>query len=192
MKLNEKIRKYRKVFDLSQEELAEKLNVSRQVITKWENELGMPEIENLKALAKLFDVSVDFLLDEEMIIEYPIIKERYTLEKNTYSNRYDYAVSYLKKNYGETGIIYVLSETENGEKNMVAKIFSFITLKISDLSQITQWFSDLAIWFLVETEKNKLLVKVTKEYIETRELSNLIDSNKFTYEKSKFIKISEV
>ena len=75
---------------------------------------------------------------------------------------------------------------------MVAKIFSFITLKISDLSQITQWFSDLAIWFLVETEKNKLLVKVTKEYIETRELSNLIDSNKFTYEKSKFIKISEV
>lgn len=38
MKFNEKLKEYRKIFGLSQEKLAEKLNVSRQVITKWEND----------------------------------------------------------------------------------------------------------------------------------------------------------
>ena len=55
MKLSEKLKKYRKVFDLSQEQLAEKLNVSRQVVTKWETDGGIPEISNLKALADLFN-----------------------------------------------------------------------------------------------------------------------------------------
>lgn len=102
MKLSEKLKEYRNIFDLSQEELAEKLNVSRQVITKWESDRGMPEISNLKALATLFDVSVDFLLDDERILEYPIIKENYNLDKNNYSNRYDFAVSYLKERYSES------------------------------------------------------------------------------------------
>lgn len=74
MKLNEKIKQYRKIFDLSQEELAEKLNVSRQVITKWENEGGLPEIGNLKSIAKLFGVSIDYLLDNHKKLEYPMIR----------------------------------------------------------------------------------------------------------------------
>ena len=51
MKLSEKIKEYRKIFNLSQEQLAEKMSVSRQVITKWENDEGRPEIGNLKILA---------------------------------------------------------------------------------------------------------------------------------------------
>ena len=50
----------------------------------------------------------------------------------------------------------------------------------------------MAIWFVVENNRKKLLVKVTKEFIETRELSKLIDTNKFTYEKNKFIKIQKI
>ena len=191
MKLSEKLKEYRNIFDLSQEELAEKLNVSRQVITKWESDRGMPEISNLKTLATLFDVSVDFLLDDEKIVEYPIIKENYKLDKNNYSNRYDFAVSYLKERYSESSI-YALTQLENGERNIVTKIFKFLTIGISDISYISQWFSDLAIWFVVENNRKKLLVKVTKEFVETRELSKLIDTNKFTYEKNKFIKIQKI
>ena len=54
MKLSEKIKTYRKTFGLSQEQLAEKLNVSRQVITKWETEGGLPEISNLKSTSRTF------------------------------------------------------------------------------------------------------------------------------------------
>ena len=60
--LNEKIRALRKANNMTQEELAEKICVSRQAITKWETGLGTPDISNIEALAKLFDVSIDQLL----------------------------------------------------------------------------------------------------------------------------------
>ena len=194
MKLSEKIKSYRKVFDLSQEQLAEKLSVSRQVVTKWETEGGVPEISNLKALADLFNVSVDYLLDDEKVVENPVLRETYTIEgkKNNYSNRYDYAVSLLKNRYKEEATIYGLTQVENGERNNLTKFFSFITLKISDISYLTQWLGDLAIWFLVEKENQKLLIKVTKEFVETREISSLIDTNKFNYEKNKFIRLNQI
>ena len=50
---------------LSQEQLAEQIDVSRQVITKWENGSGAPKIENLIALARYFGISVDSLLGIE-------------------------------------------------------------------------------------------------------------------------------
>ena len=194
MKLSEKIKSYRKVFDLSQEQLAEKLSVSRQVVTKWETEGGVPEISNLKALADLFNVSVDYLLDDEKVVENPVLRETYTIEgkKNNYSNRYDYVVSLLKNRYKEKAIIYGLTQVEKGERNNLTKFFSFITLKISDISYLTQWLGDLAIWFLVEKENQKLLIKVTKEFVETREISSLIDTNKFNYEKNKFIRLNQI
>lgn len=193
MKLGEKLKEYRKVFDLTQEQLGEKLNVSRQVITKWESDSGMPEISNLKALASLFNVSVDYLLGDEQIVEYPILKESYTIKdmKNNYSNRYDYAVNYLKDRYSNDEI-YVLTQIENGERSFLTKVFSFITIGVSDVSSIIEWFKDLAIWFVVENSKRKLLIKVTKEYIETRELSSLINTDKFTYDKNKFIKVDKI
>lgn len=72
MKLNEKIKGYRSIFNLSQEQLAEKIGVSRQVITKWENDEGLPEIGNLKLLSKLMGISIDYLLDESKSLEYPM------------------------------------------------------------------------------------------------------------------------
>ena len=65
MKLYEKITFYRKKNGLSQEELAEKIGVSRQAVSKWETGDALPEITKLKALADTFNVTVDFLLDEE-------------------------------------------------------------------------------------------------------------------------------
>ena len=64
MKLYEKITLYRKKNGLSQEELAEKIGVSRQAVSKWETGDALPEITKLKALADTFKVTVDFLLDE--------------------------------------------------------------------------------------------------------------------------------
>lgn len=65
MTLGEKIRTLRKKAGLSQEALAEKLGVSRQAVSKWENDNGMPETEKLITMAKLFDTSLDDLIGEE-------------------------------------------------------------------------------------------------------------------------------
>ena len=69
MNFGEKLKSLRIKNELSQEKLAEKLNVSRQAITKWENQNGMPDIENLKSIARIFDVTIDSLIYDEEEIE---------------------------------------------------------------------------------------------------------------------------
>ena len=61
--LGKKLKSARKEAGLTQEQLAVKLMVSRQAITKWEADKGMPDIENLKSLSQLLGVSIDYLLD---------------------------------------------------------------------------------------------------------------------------------
>lgn len=65
MTFGENIRNHRKQAGLSQEALADQLGVSRQAISKWENDNGMPETENLIKMATLFDTSLDTLLGTE-------------------------------------------------------------------------------------------------------------------------------
>lgn len=65
MTFAEKLKTIRKQTGLSQEQLAEKLGVSRQAITKWETDTGIPDIENLMAISALFGISLDELLSNE-------------------------------------------------------------------------------------------------------------------------------
>ncbi|WP_138160608.1 helix-turn-helix domain-containing protein [Peptoniphilus catoniae] len=66
MILGEKILKNRKENNWSQEELAMKLNVSRQSISKWEGGTSIPDLDRIIALAKVFGVSTDYLLKDEL------------------------------------------------------------------------------------------------------------------------------
>ena len=68
MEFNVKLQELRKQKGLTQEELAEELYVSRTAISKWESGRGYPNIESLKRIAKLFDVTVDELLSGEEIL----------------------------------------------------------------------------------------------------------------------------
>lgn len=63
--LSEKLYKLRKNSGLSQEQLAEQLNVSRQAISKWESGTAVPESEKLITISNYFGVSVDYLLKDE-------------------------------------------------------------------------------------------------------------------------------
>ena len=65
MTFGEKLRNARKEAGFSQEQLAEKLSVSRSAVAKWETDNGMPDVGNLKAIATLLNVSIDYLLDED-------------------------------------------------------------------------------------------------------------------------------
>ena len=62
MKLGEKIAKLKKKSSLSQEALAEKMNVSRQAVSKWESNQSIPDIEKIVDLSELFGVTTDYLL----------------------------------------------------------------------------------------------------------------------------------
>ena len=69
MTFGEKLKALRVKEEYSQEQLAALLHVSRQAVTKWESNAGMPGIENIKAVADLFDVTLDSLLREEEELE---------------------------------------------------------------------------------------------------------------------------
>ena len=68
MELNEKLQQLRKQRGLTQEELAEMLYVSRTAISKWESGRGYPSIDSLKAISKLFAISIDELLSSEELM----------------------------------------------------------------------------------------------------------------------------
>ena len=66
IKFDENLRAFRKQKEFSQEYLAEKMNVSRQTISKWDNGTAMPDLKKLTDLASLFDVSMDELLGTKL------------------------------------------------------------------------------------------------------------------------------
>ena len=68
MEFNEKLQELRKQKGLTQEELAEKLYVSRTAISKWESGRGYPNIDSLKAISRFFSVTVDNLLSSDEIL----------------------------------------------------------------------------------------------------------------------------
>jgi transcriptional regulator with XRE-family HTH domain len=66
MILAEKITRLRKQVGWSQEELAEKMNVSRQSVSKWESTNSIPDLKKIIMLSSIFDVSIDYLLKDDI------------------------------------------------------------------------------------------------------------------------------
>lgn len=91
MKFNENIRNLRRERDYSQEYLAEKLNVTRQTISKWENGAAMPDLKKLTEIADFFSVSMDTLLGIEIEND---DKEK---ESSSNNNENNYNTEYQKR-----------------------------------------------------------------------------------------------
>lgn len=68
MTFGDKLQYLRKTKGISQEELASHLNLSRQAISKWENNSSIPDVENIVKLSNIFDVPTDYLLKSEVEI----------------------------------------------------------------------------------------------------------------------------
>ena len=68
MEFNEKLQQLRTGKNLTQEQLAEQLYVSRTAISKWESGKGYPNIESLKCISKFFSVTIDELLSGDELI----------------------------------------------------------------------------------------------------------------------------
>ncbi len=88
MKLQDKIMNLRKMNGMSQEELAEKLDVSRQAVSRWEQGTVVPDSKNIVELSKLFKVTTDYLLideyesDEDLPTVKKVTKDNHILHMN--------------------------------------------------------------------------------------------------------------
>ena len=131
-----RIRKLRKQAKLSQEMMAEKIGVSRQAITKWETGLGVPDIENLVAIADLFKLSLDELMGRD--IEHETLAKDYLYESVTeydIDGKKDFDISFMGANKlklyayeGEKVKVILLSDT-------IADIQNELKTKIDDIKR---------------------------------------------------------
>ena len=83
MELSIQIKKYRTELHLSQEELAEKVYVTRQTISNWENEKSYPDIHSLLLLSSLFNVSLDQLIKGDIEKMKEIISEQLSVDADS-------------------------------------------------------------------------------------------------------------
>ena len=156
-----RIREFRKQAKLSQEMMAEKIGVSRQAITKWETGLGVPDIENLVAIADLFKLSLDELMGRD--IEHETLAKDYLYESVTeydIDGKKDFDISFMGANKlklyayeGEKVKVILLSDT-------ISDIQNELKTKIDDI----KWKIDIDIkrvGNLSETvAKNELTIKI--------------------------------
>ena len=177
MTFGEKLKEARKEAGLSQDQLAEKLAVSRSAVAKWETGKGMPDVNNLKAMAELLDISLDYLLDEDEKISFHEVKEPINLDdyekSGTCRDKKDAVV--LAK-FSDADAIYPLVRTKKMSKKewlIDTFVFSAGTLQIAD------YLNDASAYYLVEKNKKQYLVNVTKDFITTSELGDKVDPKKF-------------
>lgn len=81
MGLSERLKGNRERLGLSQGDVAEKLNITRQSISRWETGKGVPDLDNLVLLSKLYQVSTDELLKEKGDVKDAILKNNRVLEE---------------------------------------------------------------------------------------------------------------
>ena len=156
-----RIRELRKQAKLSQEMMAEKTGVSRQAITKWETGLGVPDIENLIAIADLFKLSLDELMGRD--IEHETLAKDYLYESVTeydIDGKKDFDISFMGANKlklyayeGEKVKVILLSDTISDIQNELKTKIDDIKRKIDiDIKRVGNLSETVA--------KNELTIKI--------------------------------
>ena len=88
MELGKQIKKHRQEVQLSQEELAERVYVSRQTISNWENDKSYPDVNSLVLLSETFQISLDNLIKGDIEVMKDVIQKEEIEKMNRYGKIY--------------------------------------------------------------------------------------------------------
>lgn len=132
MNFGDKLKQYRLREGLSQEQLAEKIGVSRQAITKWETKRGLPDVENMIILAELFKLTLDELVLDEVKKqeEKPAVFESETIYDIDTEKHFDINLGDVRKMNIRTGVdekIHIVLSSES-----LAEIDSLFKIKLDE------------------------------------------------------------
>jgi len=189
MTLADKLKEARKNAGLTQVELAEKLCVSRQAITKWESGKGIPDVENLKMISKVLNVSIDFLLDDEDVLDKTVIKEQINLDdyvkEGKLRSKKD-AVVYAKYPNADITPLLAKKKSTKGQK-VFGELLGWLTDAPFGTDEVFNQIADAHnAYYMVQQDEKQIFVTVTDEYIESRIMAKKITGNKFEMGDYKF------
>lgn len=187
MTFGEKLKKARIEAMLSQEQLAEKLNVSRSAIAKWETNKGMPDIDNLKGIASLLDISIDYLLQENENVSLQETKEHIQLQDYEIVGKCrDQRDAVCVAKHGNADAIYALKRTK--KMNKIECLIDFVVQP--GVVQVLDAFGKNS-YYLVENKTKQYLVKISDHLISTKELYDKVEDRFFMdgYQYKKYYQI---
>ena len=187
MTLGRKLKEIRKRFGLSQESLAEIMNVSRQAITKWESDEGLPDVTNLQELSKVFNLTVDFLLDNDNSL--PALSMKKELDKDKYEMNQKGYKQILEDYYAEPWEIYELLRSKN--KGKLACIVSDWIIGAGAMETVDA-LDDITPFYLIKKDGLKLLVNIHNNILEVIELPENTNDENFVYGKNRFKQFKKI
>ena len=182
MTLGEKIREARRKCGLSQERLAEKMSVSRSAIAKWETDKGLPDVGNLKILARLLNASVDQLLDDTAA-EDSVIREPIHLGAYGYGCKKVRKDRAVREKYPDAAIYPLLGQQEPASMEMTGENPGSCCGSLLDRGKN----GDKA-FYLIERDGRQFIVTVTDAFLETRPLEEPLRDNGFRIDGWSLIK----
>ena len=190
MTLGEKIKEARKQCSLSQEQLAEKMAVSRSAVAKWEANNGLPDVENLKALAQLLNVSVDYLLDDGEVIDEVVMREPYNLSDYGKGIKKKKKDRVIREKFPDAEIHTLLGKLKlTKSEKVIDNLLGFFTDAPFGTPELINSFKNMdKEFYLVEKDGKQFLVTITDEFVETRQLAKRITAEKFEIGNWQFLK----
>lgn len=206
MTFGEKLKKARVEAGHTQEELANKLTVSRAAVAKWESGRGMPDVVNLKAIAAALGVSVDYLLDDGSKLDLSVMKKAIDLSKFGENGK----LSRLKKlglkeriiqeEYPDAELIRLtVTKFKNSKRENIADWFiGWFALILGGIPLFgTQEFGKALNsldeqYYLVNEEKAQYFVLLTDEQMIIRTFAQRITDKKFEIGDKQFLVVGKV
>ena len=190
MKLGEKIKEARKQCGLSQEQLAEKMAVSRSAVAKWEANNGLPDVDNLKALAQLLNVSVDYLLDDGEVIDEVVMREPYNLSDYGKGIKKKKKDRVIREKFPDAEIHTLLGKLKlTKSEKVIDNLLGFFTDAPFGTPELINSFKNMdKEFYLVQQGEKQYFVTVTDEFVESRRLAKHITADKFEIGNWQFLK----
>lgn len=184
MTFAEKLKSIRKQAGMSQEQLAEKLGVSRQAVTKWETDAGIPDIENIMAISTLFDISIDELFSNDKGAKklteylYESVTEYDIDEPKRYDMKFGGAKHFILEGYvGEKIRVRLVSNTmptlQNDFKVRIDDIKKRIDVDVNRRNGVTEAAAKESVSIFVQIPMpyiGKIECAVNAEIVEIRSL----------------------
>ena len=177
MTLGEKIQWGRRRRGLSQQQLGEKLCVSRSAIAKWETDKGLPDVDNLRQLSRLLGMTVDNLLSDDTAA---------ILEPCSFSSlpgcKRVQKDSFMRLRFPDSAIIPLLGRAED----------SCASVSFCQPAYLANRSERQFAFYLVETAQEQLFVTVSDSYLELRPMEQPVKGERFHLNGWHFLKLHPI
>ncbi|MFZ2513339.1 MAG: helix-turn-helix transcriptional regulator [Candidatus Saccharimonadales bacterium] len=180
MIFKQQLKQLRTKSGMSQEQLADRLGVTRQAVVKWETGIGMPDIDNLQQLANVFGVGLDELLDYKNNATLSALREDVTLTEHPDG----WQNELVRQKYPHADITQL---TKGVKMTWWRHLLDMVTVGPGTIEMVDLFGGALKErHYLVEHNNRQWIVSITKEYLESRELvkpfagkTKVVDSHRY-------------